>query len=82
MWQAMGNLAGLLKRRGAVDEAEAWYRRAATEHGIWQAMVNLATLLNQRGEAAKAEDWLRQARAAAPPHIADVLPTQIDTPSV
>jgi hypothetical protein len=56
----MNNLGAMLERRGQVDEAERWYRRAA-EAGDVRGMGNLAAALDRRGDATEAARWHRLA---------------------
>jgi tetratricopeptide (TPR) repeat protein len=56
----MASLGVLLYKRGDIDEAEPWYRRAA-EAGNTYAMTNLGILLNERGDTDEAEVWYRRA---------------------
>ncbi|MGW1559553.1 tetratricopeptide repeat protein [Streptomyces sp. NPDC002144] len=54
------NLAGLLKMRGAEEEAERWWREAA-EGGLVLASFNLYVHYWNKGDQGKAEAWLRRA---------------------
>src|SRR5512135_2154545 len=58
--EAMSNLGVLLEERGAIAEAESWYRLIA-EARCAVAMDNLGRLLDRRGETVEAETWHRQA---------------------
>ncbi|MEO3773983.1 tetratricopeptide repeat protein [Micromonospora sp. B9E7] len=64
---AMFNLAVLISRRTAWDEARDWYRRAA-DAGHIAAMVNLGMMLRESGEDVEAAQWYR--RAADHGHVA------------
>ncbi|TDC02210.1 hypothetical protein E1091_01220 [Micromonospora fluostatini] len=57
---AMFNLAVLISRRTAWDEAMDWYRRAA-DAGHTAAMVNLGMILRESGEDDEAAQWYRRA---------------------
>jgi hypothetical protein len=63
---AMFNLAVLISRRTAWNEARDWYRRAA-DAGHTAAMVNLAIMLRESGDDVEAAQWYR--RAADHGHI-------------
>ncbi|MEU4420976.1 Z1 domain-containing protein [Actinoplanes sp. NPDC024001] len=67
---AMFNLAVLLSRRTAWEEATRWYRRAA-DAGYVAAMVNLAVTLRESGEDVEAAQWYR--RAAGHGHAAAMM---------
>src|SRR5512135_1912319 len=64
--EAMSNLGVLLEERGAIAEAESWYRLSA-EARCPAAMDNLGWLLDRRGETVEAETWHRQAAEARGP---------------
>ncbi|MBQ1012504.1 tetratricopeptide repeat protein, partial [Micromonospora sp. M51] len=64
---AMFNLAVLMSRRTAWDEARDWYRRAA-DAGHTAAMVNLGMMLRESGADVEAAQWYR--RAAGQGHVA------------
>lgn len=57
---AMFNLAVLISRRTAWNEAMDWYRRAA-DAGHIAAMVNLGMMLRESGDDVEAEQWYRRA---------------------
>jgi TPR repeat protein len=59
----MYSLGELLHDRGELDDAEAWYRRAA-DAGDSDAMDKLGVLLHDRGELDEAEVWWRRAAEA------------------
>jgi hypothetical protein len=52
-------LAGRLQRAGQAEEAEHWYRRAAST-GNPQAMLALAARLRRAGQGEEAEHWYRR----------------------
>ena len=66
--EAMSHLGVLLQRRGRLEEAEAWYRRAANashaEAGGREVMTHLGVLLQRRGRLEEAEAWYRRAAKA------------------
>jgi Flp pilus assembly protein TadD len=57
----MLRLADSLRRRGKLDQAQPWWRKAAAKAGNTRAMTNLSKLLMLRGEPAEAEPWARNA---------------------
>ncbi|HMB07262.1 MAG TPA: hypothetical protein VKP69_26475, partial [Isosphaeraceae bacterium] len=56
-------LGVLLEERGAIAEAESWYRLSAEARGP-AAMDNLGWLLEERGAIVEAETWHRRAAEA------------------
>ncbi|MFI2199252.1 tetratricopeptide repeat protein [Streptomyces sp. NPDC020192] len=54
------NLAGVLKMRGADEEAARWWSKAA-EAGVVVAAFSLYTHCRARGDDERAETWLRRA---------------------
>lgn len=56
----MHALAGLLRGRGQLSEAEEWYRRAIVEN-MPEAMAGLAELLEETGRSDEAEFWAAEA---------------------
>jgi tetratricopeptide (TPR) repeat protein len=73
----MLSLAGFLRIRDAIDEAETWYRRAA-ETGFSSAMVSLAGFLHDRGAMDESETWYRRAAETGDRHAMALLAQFLD----